>query len=69
MAMVEEALKAPVKKDFVSSYREDVKVLMVCGSGTWPAVTLRGLPRWRVVAKGLFGSLKAVRLGLVSGGG
>jgi hypothetical protein len=33
LATVEEALKVPVKKDFVSSYREDAKALMVHGSG------------------------------------
>jgi hypothetical protein len=29
MATVEEALKAPVKKDFVKYFREDVQALMV----------------------------------------
>jgi hypothetical protein len=33
LAMVEETLKAPMKKDFVSSYRKDAKALMVCGGG------------------------------------
>jgi hypothetical protein len=33
LATVEEALKALVKKDFVSSYREDVKALVVNGGG------------------------------------
>jgi len=33
LATVEEALKAPVKKDFVSSYREDAKAVMVRGGG------------------------------------
>jgi hypothetical protein len=33
MATIEEALKAPVKEDFVTSYREDVKALMVHGGG------------------------------------
>jgi hypothetical protein len=33
LATVEEALKKPVKKDFVKSYREDVKALMVHGGG------------------------------------
>jgi hypothetical protein len=33
LATVEEALKEPVKKDFVKSYREDVKALMVRGGG------------------------------------
>jgi hypothetical protein len=31
LATIEEALKAPVKKDFVSSYCEDAKALMVRG--------------------------------------
>jgi hypothetical protein len=30
---VEEVLKSPGKEDFVKSYREDEKVLMVCGGG------------------------------------
>jgi hypothetical protein len=33
LATVEEALKEPVKKDFVMSYREDVKALMVRRGG------------------------------------
>jgi hypothetical protein len=33
LAMVEEAFKAPVKKDFVSSYCEDAKAMMVRGGG------------------------------------
>jgi hypothetical protein len=33
LATVEEALKEPVKNDFVKSFREDVKALMVCGGG------------------------------------
>jgi hypothetical protein len=33
MAIVEEALKATVKEDFVKYFREDVKALMVRGSG------------------------------------
>jgi hypothetical protein len=33
MATVEEALKAPVKKDFVKYFREDVQALMVWGGG------------------------------------
>lgn len=33
MTTVEEALKESVKKDFVKSYREDEKALMVSGGG------------------------------------
>jgi hypothetical protein len=33
LATIEKALKEPVKKDFVTSYREDVKALMVRGGG------------------------------------
>jgi hypothetical protein len=33
LAIVEEALKEPVKKDFVKSYRKDVKTLMVHRGG------------------------------------
>jgi hypothetical protein len=33
LATVEEALKEPVKKDFVKSFREDVNVLEVSGGG------------------------------------
>jgi hypothetical protein len=33
LATVEEPLKAPVKKDFVSSFCEDAKALMVRGGG------------------------------------
>jgi hypothetical protein len=33
LSTVEEALKEPVKKDFVTSYREDVKALMIRGGG------------------------------------
>jgi hypothetical protein len=33
LATVEEALNEPVKKDFVTSYREDVKAFMVRGGG------------------------------------
>lgn len=33
MATIEEALKESVKKDFVKSYHEDVKALMVRGGG------------------------------------
>jgi hypothetical protein len=33
LATIKEALKEPVKKDFVTSYREDVKALMIRGGG------------------------------------
>lgn len=33
MAMVGEALKAPMKKDFVTSFREDMKALMIHEGG------------------------------------
>jgi hypothetical protein len=33
MAMVEEALKAPMKKDLVTSFREDMKALMIREGG------------------------------------
>jgi hypothetical protein len=64
MATIEEALTAPVKKDFVKYFQEDVKALIVRGGGNKAGRYLKVVAYAEGGRKGPIGSRKAVKVGV-----